>query len=181
MPLFGKSKYSENAEIREVEKRVAKEARTDQKSLDSAISDFSKAEDAHTKSIKAIDDARHALDKAVKKEHQAALALDDAKHKHDVAVTEGHNAEKTMQMKQDHANRLEQGLDQKRQRLEDMREQKSHKDHQRESQLSEMHAREAAAAEARASISEPQSPTTATIGDKGTAQAPATAPSGVKA
>lgn len=52
MPLFGKSKYSGNTEIREVEKRVAKEARTDQKNLDSAISDLSKAGDTHTKSIK---------------------------------------------------------------------------------------------------------------------------------
>ena len=111
-------------------------------------------------------------------------------------------------MKQEHANRLEQDLEQKRQRLEDMRQQKSHKDvsvglpepfyesqacsrkstltktcsqNMRESQLSEMHAREAAAAEARTSISEPQSPTSPTTGDKGTAQAPATAPSGAKA
>lgn len=107
-------------------------------------------------------------------------------------------------MKQEHANRLEQDLDQKRQRLEEIRQQKSHKDvsvglpepgvtrfkrtltntclqHMRESQLSEMHAREAAAAEARTSISEPQSPTSPTTGDKGTVQAPATAPSGAKA
>ncbi|KAI1789004.1 hypothetical protein LXA43DRAFT_599971 [Ganoderma leucocontextum] len=178
MPLFRKSKASGNAdsEIRDVEKTVAKEARADQKSLDSAISDLSKAGDAHNKSIKAVDDARHALDKTVKKEHQAALALDEAKHKHDVAVTEGHNAEKTVQMKQDHANRLEQDLDQKRQRLEEVRQQKGHNDQRRESKLSEMHAREAAAAEARSSIE--QGPTT---GEHGTAHSPASAPSGAQA
>ncbi len=48
--------------------------------------------------------------------------------------------------------------------------------HTRESQLSEIHAREAAAVEARASFEE--SPT---IGDQGTAHAPARAPSGANA
>ena len=53
MPLFGKSDtFSENPEIREVEKRVAKEARADQKNLDHAINDLSHADKAHDKSIK---------------------------------------------------------------------------------------------------------------------------------
>ena len=53
MPRFGKSNnYSENPEVREVEKRVAKEAHQDQKNLDHAIDDLAHADKAHDKSIK---------------------------------------------------------------------------------------------------------------------------------
>lgn len=53
MPLFGKSDtVSENPDVREVEKVVAKEARTDQKNLDHAITDLSHADKSHNKSIK---------------------------------------------------------------------------------------------------------------------------------
>ena len=53
MPLFGKSNnYSENPEVREVEKRVAKEAHQDQKNLDHALGDLNKADKAHNSSIK---------------------------------------------------------------------------------------------------------------------------------
>lgn len=53
MPLFGKSDtFSENPEVRQVEKMIAKEAREDQKNLDHTIKDLSGAEKTHNKSIK---------------------------------------------------------------------------------------------------------------------------------
>ncbi|KAI0676968.1 hypothetical protein C8Q78DRAFT_1000386 [Trametes maxima] len=129
MPLFGKSDtFSENPEIRQVEKMVAKEARDDQKALDHTIKDLSTAEKAHNKSIKAADKAAHALDKAVEKEHKAAKALNRAAHNHDAAVTSEQSAEKTVQIKKQHEARLEQDLEQKRRQMDEIQQRKSHND-----------------------------------------------------
>ncbi|TBU32016.1 hypothetical protein BD311DRAFT_655185 [Dichomitus squalens] len=154
MPLFGKSNnnWSENPEVREVEKRVAKETHEDQKNLDHALGDLSKADNTHNKSIKSVDKAHHNLDKSVQKEHKTAQALDKATHRHDVAVTNAKSAEKTEQMSREYATRIEQDLEEKRQRVEDLRQQKAHNDQIRETRLSEIHAREAAIADTRSSF-----------------------------
>ncbi|KAI0637908.1 hypothetical protein C8Q77DRAFT_397473 [Trametes polyzona] len=150
MPLFGKSDtFSENPEIRQVEKMIAKEAREDQKNLDHTIEDLSSAEKAHNKSIKVADKAQHALDKAVEKEHKAAKALNRAAHNHDSAISSEQNAEKTLQIKQQHEARLEQDLEQKRRHLDELQQRKAHNDQVRESKLSQIHAQAAAAADAR--------------------------------
>ena len=56
MPLFGSSSkssdLSDNPDIRDVQKRVSKEARADEKNLNHAISDLAKADKVHTKSLK---------------------------------------------------------------------------------------------------------------------------------
>ncbi|KAI9001299.1 hypothetical protein BD414DRAFT_474239 [Trametes punicea] len=152
MGLFGKSEtYSENPEIRQVEKIIAKEAREDQKNLDHTIKDLSSAEKAHNKSVKAADKAQHQLEKAVKKEHKAAEALNRAAHNHDAAVAGEQTAEKTVQIKKQHEVRLERDLEQKRHQLDEMQQRKAHNDQIRESKLSQIHAQAAAAADARRS------------------------------
>ncbi|KAI0824685.1 hypothetical protein BC628DRAFT_1321714 [Trametes gibbosa] len=150
MPLFGKSDtFSENPEIRQVEKMIAKESREDQKNLDHSIKDLSSAEKSHNKSIKAADKAQHALDKSVEQEHKAAKALNRAVHGHDAAISNEQNAEKTLTIKQQHEARLEQDLEQKRRHLDDLQQRKAQNDQLRESKLSQIHAQAAAAADAR--------------------------------
>lgn len=123
MPLFRKSETSsEIPEIREVEKRVAKEAHADQKNFDHAITDLSHADKTHNKSIKvstcfpansrshsprahlvfllqAADKAQLALDKAAEQEHKAVKTLNRAAHKHDAALSNEQNAEKIVQVR----------------------------------------------------------------------------------
>ncbi|KAH9894369.1 hypothetical protein C8Q73DRAFT_836312 [Cubamyces lactineus] len=176
MGLFGKSDtFSDNPEIRQVEKIIAKETREDQKNLDHTIKDLSGAEKAHNKSIKAVDKAHHQLDKAVEQEHKAAKALNRAAHSHDSAVSNEQNAEKTVergltlpsptrphtslttaspllpQIKKQHEARLEKDLEQKRRQLDELQQRKAHNDQVRETKLSQIHAQAAAAADARRS------------------------------
>ncbi|RPD66674.1 hypothetical protein L226DRAFT_556576 [Lentinus tigrinus ALCF2SS1-7] len=154
MPLFGKSEtFSENPEVREVEKTVAKEARADQKNLDHAISDLSQADKTHSKSIKSAEKAAHALDKAVANEHKAAKALNNAAHKHEAAIANEQTAEKTVQIKNQHQDRLAQDLEQRKLHLESLRQRKEHNDQVRETKLSDIHAREAAVAGTRSTFS----------------------------
>lgn len=54
MPLFGSkdSSASQDPEVRQFEKMIAKEAHDDQKTLDHAVKDLKKAETSHNKGIK---------------------------------------------------------------------------------------------------------------------------------
>ncbi|KAI0370171.1 hypothetical protein BV20DRAFT_966785 [Pilatotrama ljubarskyi] len=150
MPLFGKSDtFSDNPEVRQVEKMIAKEARDDQKNLDHTIKDLSSAEKAHNKSVKAVDNAHHALDKAVEKEHKAAKAVNRAIHNHDSTVANEQAAEKKVEITKQHETRLEQDLEQKRRQLDELQHRKAQNDQLRESKLSQIHAQAAAAADIR--------------------------------
>ncbi|KAI0356534.1 hypothetical protein OH77DRAFT_1423467 [Trametes cingulata] len=177
MPLFGKSDtFSENPEVRQVEKMIAKEARDDQKNLDHTIKDLSSAEKAHNKSIKAVDKASHALDKAVEKEHKAAKAVNRAIHNHDSTVAGEQAAEKKVQITKQHEARLEQDLEQKRRQLDELQHRKAQNDHVRESKLSQIHAQAAAAADMRrASYEDGQGQQRASVGGE-PASGPGAAP-----
>ncbi|RPD62711.1 hypothetical protein L226DRAFT_532299 [Lentinus tigrinus ALCF2SS1-7] len=153
MPLFGKSDtFSDNPEVREVEKIVAKEARSDQKNLDHATNDLAQADKTHSKSIKSAEKAANALDKAVANEHKAAKALNNAVHKHEAAIENERNAEKTVQIKNQHQDRLAQDLEQRKLHHESLRQSKEHNDQVRETKLADIHAREAAVAETRSTF-----------------------------
>ncbi|TFK92983.1 hypothetical protein K466DRAFT_581435 [Polyporus arcularius HHB13444] len=183
MPLLGKSDtFSENPDVREVEKVVAKEARTDQKNLDHAITDLSHADKSHNKSIKAANKAAHALDKAVAKEHKAAKAVNKAVHNHEVAVANEQNAEKVIQIKKQHEARLEQDLEQKKQHLDALRQRKEHNDQVREAKLADIHAGEPAPPEARSSYNAGDRASIAdSVGTSGTANTSSTDVGGTQA
>jgi len=145
MPLFSKNKDDSSADpqVRQLEKRVSNEARQDQKTLDHAIKDLSQAEKTHNSGIKAAENAQHALDKAVQKEYKTATALNKATHVHNAALTDQQNAEKTLTLKQQHENRLEQDLHKRKATMEDLQHRKESNDQQREMKLAQIHAQAA--------------------------------------
>ncbi|KAI0770742.1 hypothetical protein BC629DRAFT_1595691 [Irpex lacteus] len=136
--------------IREFERRIANEAKTDQKNLDHAIRDLKNAEKSHEKAIKSTDKAQHNVDKSVNNEHKRASALNKAEHQHEAAIAAQQNAEKTLGLKRQHQQRLEQDLQQRRATLDDFQHRKDVNDQQREMKLSDIHAAAASRAGSRA-------------------------------
>ncbi|KAI0080696.1 hypothetical protein K474DRAFT_1589184 [Panus rudis PR-1116 ss-1] len=137
---------SQDPAIRQIEKQIATEARSEEKNLQHAIKDLESAEKTHNKSIKAADKAQHALDKAVQKEHKAASALNKAAHQHDAAIAHEQTAEKNVTLKHQHEERLEQDLAKRRASVEELRHRKNQNDQQREMKLSQVHAQAASRA-----------------------------------
>ncbi|KAI0698619.1 hypothetical protein BC835DRAFT_1334061 [Cytidiella melzeri] len=153
MPLcFGSNNDSMSADptIREVEKRIASETKTDQKNLDHSIRDLKHAEKAHQNAIKGADKAQHNVDKAVNTEHKRAAALNKAEHQHEAAIASQQNAEKDLDLKRQHQQRLEQDLQQRRATVDETAHRKDVNDQQREMKLSNIHAAAASRAGSRA-------------------------------
>ncbi|KAI0347501.1 hypothetical protein BDW22DRAFT_1321865 [Trametopsis cervina] len=153
MPLCFPSKnesMSTDPTIREFEKRIATEAKSDQRNLDHAIRDLKNAEKAHQNAIKGADKAQHSVDKAVNKEHKRASDLNKAEHQHEAAISSQQNAEKTLSLKRQHQDRLEKDLEQRRSTLDDFQHRKDVNDQQRELKLSDIHAAAASRAGSRA-------------------------------
>ncbi|TCD66838.1 hypothetical protein EIP91_000916 [Steccherinum ochraceum] len=141
MPLFGsKDKGSQDPETREMEKAIDREARDEQKTFDHAVKDLRNAESSHNKGIKAADSAQSTLEKAVKSEHKTADALNKAQHQHENALSNQSSAEKTLGLKQQHEQRLQQSLEQRKQALETIQQRKDANDQRREAKLSDLHA-----------------------------------------
>ncbi|KAI0092451.1 hypothetical protein BDY19DRAFT_990171 [Irpex rosettiformis] len=136
--------------IREFERRIANEAKSDQKNLDHAIRDLKNAEKTHQKAIKGTDKAQHNVDKSVSIEHKRASVLNKAEYEHEAAIAAQQNAEKTLNLKKQHQQRLEQDLQQRRASLDDFQHRKDVNDQQRELKLSNIHAAAASRADSRA-------------------------------
>ncbi|THH33699.1 hypothetical protein EUX98_g489 [Antrodiella citrinella] len=152
MPLFGskdKSSASQDPQVQQFEKIVAKEAHDDQKTLQHAVKDLKHAEASHNKGIKrststqAADGAQHSFENAMKQEHKTADALNKATNQHDTAVSNQTSAEKTLNLKQQHEQRLQQNLDQRKQAMETIEQRKQANDQRREAKLSDLHAQAA--------------------------------------
>ncbi|KAI0725113.1 hypothetical protein C8Q72DRAFT_889148 [Fomitopsis betulina] len=143
MGLFGGSKSSDTGsadpEIRQVEKMVATEARSDQKTLDHAFKGLAKLNDTHDKAIKSAEKAQRSLDKAVKHENKTAKDLNEAEHKHENAIAGQRNAFKTLELKQQQGELIEQDLQQRRASVDELQQKKAVNDAARETRLSQIH------------------------------------------
>ncbi|KAJ3543695.1 hypothetical protein NM688_g5832 [Phlebia brevispora] len=107
-----------------MEKRVAEEARIDQKNLDHALRDLKKAEKTHQSATNDTNKAQQSVDKAVQNEYKEATALNKAQHQHETSVTEQQTADKTLDLRREHEARLEQDLQQRRSTFDDLQHRK---------------------------------------------------------
>ncbi|GJE84922.1 hypothetical protein PsYK624_009980 [Phanerochaete sordida] len=137
-------------EIRTFEKRIAQEARTDQKNLDHVIKDLKNAEKAHQKAIKGADKAQHNVDKAAQNEHKTASAVEKAQHDHQAAVSAEASAEKSLNLARQYQQRLEGDLQKRRATVDEWQHRKDVNDQQRETKLADIHTAAASRAGSRA-------------------------------
>ncbi|EKM59448.1 uncharacterized protein PHACADRAFT_191806 [Phanerochaete carnosa HHB-10118-sp] len=130
---------STDPQIRDFEKRIAQDARTDQKNLDHVVKDLKNAEKAHQKAIKGADNAQHQLDKAVQQEHKTAGAVEKAEHNHQAAIQAEASAEKRLDLARQYQERLEQELQKRRGSVDEWEHRKDVNDQQREMKLADIH------------------------------------------
>ncbi|KIP09185.1 hypothetical protein PHLGIDRAFT_18701 [Phlebiopsis gigantea 11061_1 CR5-6] len=141
---------SSDPQIRDVEKRIAQEARQDERNLNHVIKDLRVAEKNHQKAIKAVDNGQHKVDKTARKEHKAAAAVEKAQHNHQAAISSEASAEKSLNLKRQYQQRLEQDLQQRRATVDEWQHRKDVNDQQRETKLADIHTAAASRAGTRA-------------------------------
>ncbi|KIJ70433.1 hypothetical protein HYDPIDRAFT_23539 [Hydnomerulius pinastri MD-312] len=126
--------------LKKMEKDIAKESKADDKGYRNTLKELKGSEKSETKASKAATKAEKTLKKMEGKEHDTIKTLQKATHSHDQAVTNLHSSQSDLQIKQQHAQKLRQELDQLRGRADHMSKEKQAHDRERDNKLASLHA-----------------------------------------
>ncbi|TFY81476.1 hypothetical protein EWM64_g2538 [Hericium alpestre] len=111
-------------EVKKLEKTLTKEQKGDASLLSHAEKAVRNAEKADTKAQKDVYKAESTAGKAMKEELKTAKKMNEATHDHEVAVTGQRKADQDVQLKQQHNQRLQADLTQKKAELEQVQRKK---------------------------------------------------------
>ncbi|TFK56016.1 hypothetical protein OE88DRAFT_1652584 [Heliocybe sulcata] len=126
-------------QVKQIEKAIEQEEKTDQKNLNHAISDLKNASKAAAKSHTDTDKAHHQLDKALRKEHDAAKALNNAAHNHERIETDVDQARERLNIKKQNEATMGQSKERKQTLLDEVRTRRDQNHEERESRMVELH------------------------------------------
>ncbi|KAF7433497.1 hypothetical protein PC9H_005451 [Pleurotus ostreatus] len=110
--------YTSPDVLKHMEKDLVKAGKTEESSVKHTMKDLKSLEKSTSKAAKSADKAEHHVAKNQDKELKTAKAVSKATHNHDVARDNLQKADRDLQLKQQHALKLEQELEARKIRVE---------------------------------------------------------------